>query len=248
MNNDIPPGAGSQLPSPFAAENRELMNQIITEVVSQVKQTSDAIEPAERVEKERKKISFIAVSAVKMNYILGAALLVAVSLNCVSTWFAIHPLREYFASDNGRIFPLIPMSQPYRKPGDVIQFAKDTLTRSFTMDFENYRQDLEDNRARYTRTGFKSYIDALQNAGILEIVRQKRMNMSITAGTGVLVKDGIENGVYFWSVEVPIQIKLTGQTSELPTQRFLATVRVERIDTLDSIEGIGAAQLVTKPL
>jgi intracellular multiplication protein IcmL len=54
--------------------------------------------------------------------------------------------------------------------------------------------------------------------------------------------------VYFWTIEIPIQIKLTGQISELPTQRFLATVRVERIDTLDSIEGIGAAQLVTKPL
>jgi intracellular multiplication protein IcmL len=248
MNNDTPLGAGSQLPSPFASENRALINQIISEVVSQVKQTSDAIEPAERVEKERKKISFIAVSSVKMNYILGTALLVSIGLNCVSTWFAVHPLREYFASDNGRIFPMIPMSQPYRKPGDVIQFAKDTLTRSFTMDFENYRQDLEDNRPRYTRLGFKSYIDALQNAGILELVRQKRMNMSITAGTGVLVKDGIENGVYFWSIEIPIQIRLTGQTSELPTQRFLATVRVERIDTLDSIEGIGAAQLVTKPL
>lgn len=248
MSNDTPPGAGSQLSSPFASENRELINQVISEVISQVKQTSDAIEPAERVEKERKKISFIAVSAVKMNYILGTGLLVALCLLCVTTWFAVHPLREYFASDNGRIFPMIPMSQPYRKPGDVIQFAKDTLTRSFTMDFENYRQDLEDNRPRYTRLGFKSYIDALQNAGILELVRQKRMNMSITAGTGVLVRDGIENGVYFWTIEIPIQIKLTGQISELPTQRFLATVRVERIDTLDSIEGIGAAQLVTKPL
>lgn len=248
MSNDIPQGFGPQFSSPFASENRELINHIISEVVSQVKQTSDAIEPAERVEKERRKVSFIAVSAVKMNYILGTGLLVALSLLCVTTWFAVHPLREYFASDNGRIFPMIPMSQPYRKPGDVIQFAKDTLTRSFTMDFENYRQDLEDNRSRYTRLGFKSYIDALQSAGILELVRQKRMNMSITAGTGVLVKDGIENGVYFWTIEVPIQIKLTGQLSELPTQRFLATVRVERIDTLDSIEGIGAAQLVTKPL
>ena len=57
MSNDTPLGAGSQLPSPFASENRALMNQIISEVISQVKQTSDAIEPAERVEKERKKIS-----------------------------------------------------------------------------------------------------------------------------------------------------------------------------------------------
>ncbi|AXQ50997.1 hypothetical protein DZC31_30250 (plasmid) [Stenotrophomonas rhizophila] len=248
MTTDHSSAPEPQASDQFSSENRAVINQVIAEVISKVRQTSDAIEPAERVEKERRKLSMIAVSSVKMNYILGGALLVSIGLNSVTTWFALHPVREYFASDNGRIFPMIPLSEPYRKPGDVIQYAKDTLTRSFTMDFENYRQDLEDNRVRYTRNGFKSYIDALQSAGILETVRQKRMNMSITAGTGVLVKDGIENGVYFWDIEVPVQIKLTGQTSELPAQRFLAKVRIERIDTLDSIEGIGAAQLVTKPL
>lgn len=72
--------------------------------------------------------------------------------------------------------------------------------------------------------------------------------MSITAGTGVLTKEGVENGVYVWYVEMPIEVKLSGQTSELPAQRFLATVRIERVSTLDSIEGIGVGQLVTKPL
>jgi intracellular multiplication protein IcmL len=74
------------------------------------------------------------------------------------------------------------------------------------------------------------------------------MNMSASASTGVLTKEGIEGGHYFWLIELPIEVKLAGQTSELPLQRFLTTVRVERVPTLDSIEGIGVGQIVTNPL
>ncbi|WP_321959367.1 DotI/IcmL/TraM family protein [Burkholderia cenocepacia] len=220
----------------------------LTELASQLHQTADAVEPAVRMEKDRKHVQFIAGSSVKLNFILATALLVSVVANGVLGWRAFNPDRQYFASDNGRIFPLIPMSQPYRKASDVIQYAKDTMNRSFTMDFLNWRQQLEDVRGNYTRDGFKSLIASLQASGVLTTVRDRRMNMSITAGTGVLTKEGVEDGVYVWYVEMPIEIKLSGQTSDMPSQRFLATVRIERVSTLDSIEGIGVGQTVTKPL
>ncbi|MDN7527693.1 DotI/IcmL/TraM family protein [Burkholderia orbicola] len=223
-------------------------NEQLAELAAELHQTADAIEPAVRMEKDRKHLQFIAGSAVKLNFILATALLVSVVANGVLGWRAFNPDRQYFASDNGRIFPLIPMSQPYRKAADVIQYAKDTMNRSFTMDFLNWRQQLEDVRGNYTRDGFKSFIASLQASGVLATVRDRRMNMSVTAGTGVLTKEGVENGVYVWYVEMPIEVKLSGQTSELPAQRFLATVRIERVSTLDSIEGIGVGQLVTKPL
>ena len=81
----------------------------------------------------------------------------------------------------------------------------------------------------------------------LASVRERRMNMSITTGTGVLVREGVENGVYTWYVEAPIEIKLAGQTTDMPSQRFKATVRIDRSSTLDNIEGIEAAQVITKP-
>ena len=217
-------------------------------VAARLHQTIDAIEPAVRMEKDRKHLQFIAGSAVKLNFILAVALVVSVIANGVLGWRAFNPDRQYFASDNGRIFPLIPMSQPYRKAADVIQYAKDTINRSFTMDFLNWHQQLEDVRGNYTRDGFKSFIASLQVSGVLATVRYRRMNMSITAGTGVLTKEGVEDGVYVWYVEMPIEVKLSGQTSELPAQGFLATVRIERVSTLDSIEGIGVGQMVTKPL
>ncbi|PXA07406.1 DotI/IcmL/TraM family protein, partial [Staphylococcus pseudintermedius] len=98
------------------------------------------------------------VRRVQKRGLIGVAIIVAVSnlvLACVcvvSVWFATHPVREYFASDNGRIFPMIPMSQPYRKASDVIAYAKETIDASFTLDFNNYRGQLENVRARHTQT------------------------------------------------------------------------------------------------
>ncbi|ALR07878.1 DotI/IcmL/TraM family protein (plasmid) [Xylella fastidiosa] len=220
----------------------------LEEIASQLYQTANAVEPVVRMEKDRKHLQLIVGSSIKLNLILAAALLVSVIANGILGWRAFNPDRQYFASDNGRLFPLIPMSQPYRKPADVIQYAKDTINRSFTLDFLNWRQQLEDIRGNYTRNGFNSFIASLQASGVLATVRDRRMNISITASTGVLTKEGVENGVYVWYVEMPIEVKLSGQTSDLPTQRFLATVRIERVTTLDSIEGIGVGQLVTKPL
>ncbi|MET3135467.1 intracellular multiplication protein IcmL [Oxalobacteraceae bacterium GrIS 1.11] len=242
---DMPniPECDPAVPAVAAIEGQDL-----DALLQKLHRTGNAIEPAVLAMKERKHIQSIAGASVKLNFIVLAGLLLSVASNLYLGWYATHPVREYFASDNGRIFPMIPLSRPYRKTADVIQYAKDTLNRSFTLDFLNFRQQLEDTRASYTKEGFKSFLDSLKASGVLDWVRERRMNMSISAGTGVLTKEGIESGRYVWLVELPIEVKLAGQTLELPPQRFLATVRVERIPTLDSIEGIGAAQLVTTPL
>lgn len=230
------------------AEPETAAESPLLQVTSRLHQTQNAIDPAVRMEKQRRHIQFIAGSSVKMNFILCVALILSVLLNAYLGWRATHPVREYFATDNGRMFPLIPMSQPYRKTADVIQFTRDNITRSFTLDFLNWRRQLEDLRAGYTRDGFQQYLENLERMGILDTVKDKRMNLSISAGTGVLTKEGVQGGGFFWQVELPIEVRLEGQTSRLPPQHFRAVARIERISTLDSIQGIGIASLVTAPL
>jgi len=226
----------------------EIVEGDLEAIMLRLHRNENALEPAVQASSERKHIQAIAGALAKLNFMVVVALLLSLAGNLYLGWCATHPEREYFATDNGRLFPLIPLSRPYRKTADVIQYAKDTVNRSFTLDFMNFRQQLEDTRAGYTKPGFKSFLDSLTASGVLASVRERRMNMSISSSTGVLTKEGIEDGHYVWFVELPIEVKLAGQTSELPAQRFLATVRVERVSTLDSIEGIGVGQIVTKPL
>lgn len=208
----------------------------------------DALAPALRQLEERKHVQAIAGAAVKMNFVLIAVVVALSVSNLYLGWQATHPDRQYFAADNGRFVPLIPQSRPYRKTADVIQYARDNVTRSFTMDFLNWRQQLEDVRPSYTREGFKSFLNALKESGVLDTVRDKRMNMSISAGTGVLTREGVDGGVYQWIVELPIEVRLEGQATRMPAQRFLTTIRIERVSTVDSVEGIGIGQLITSPL
>ncbi len=219
----------------------------LARLLAVMRKTSDAIDPAVRMLRRQRHLSSLTAAAVKLNLWLGTALALSLLLNAMLGWFATHPAREYFASDNGRIFPMIPMSQPYRKTADVIQFARDNLTRSLTLDFLNWREQLESVRAGYTRDGFRQFIHNLEDMGTLDTIKDKRMNLSTSAGTGVLVKEGLEDGVFFWLVELPIELRLEGQNQRLPAQRFRATVRVQRVSTLDSISGIATASVVTDP-
>lgn len=233
---------------PVEEEDMDIAKRDLEAILLRVHRTEDAIEPAVQTASERKHVQAIAGALVKLNFLVLIGLLLSLAGNLYLGWCATHPEREYFATDNGRLFPMIPLSRPYRKTADVIQYAKDTVNRSFTLDFLNFRQQLEDTRPSYTKAGFKSFLDSLKASGVLDSVRERRMNMSISSSTGVLTKEGVEGGHYVWFVELPIEVKLAGQTSELPAQRFLTTVRVERVSTLDSIEGIGVGQIVTKPL
>lgn len=186
-------------------------------------------------------------AAVKLNFVFAGLLFLFIIYSIFVTWFAVHPVREYFAADNGRIIKMIPLSEPHQKNQAVIQFVNDSLRESFSLDFVNYQKQLEDAREFYTDKGFSIFLEQLKKSGILNTVTEKRMNMYISTSTGVLKQKGINNGRYFWIVQIPVEIKLTGQTTELPPQRLIATVRVERVDVLDSVTGIAISQLVTKP-
>ncbi len=63
------------------------------------------------------------------------------------------------------------------------------------------------------------------------------MQVVTTTETGVLVKSEMVDGVYIRHIEVPIEIKLVGQTTDLQPKRFIAKVPVARIPTLDSVVG-----------
>lgn len=222
-------------------------DDLINEIREELKKTEYAVDPAVQMVKEKSRLSRMAISSVKLNFIFAIILLISVSGNIVLGWYAVHHERLYFAADNGRFSPLVPTTEPYRKPAEVIQYTKNCLNRSFSMDFLNWQQQLEDVRECYTTKGFKSYLNSLDKSGFLDTVENKRMNMTITTSTGVLAKEGEIDGVYIWIVEVPIEIRIVGQTKQIPAQKFLAIVRIERVSTADSIGGISVGQVITKP-
>ncbi|OWY39319.1 hypothetical protein CEK28_08870 [Xenophilus sp. AP218F] len=218
---------------------RDEVNQMLEEAVAKLHQTHDSIKPAVQMETQRRKFRFMSISAVRLNYILGLTLVIAVAGNVMGIWFAAHRVREYFAADRGRYMQLIPMSQPYRKSSDVLQFGKETLERSLMLDFVHWRQQLEDVRPRYTAKGYESVLKALNDSKLLDLVKSKqRMNLQANGGTAVLVGEAPVDGIYQWVIRMPIQVQAVGQTTEMAPMNFMATIEVERSTVLDNIEGV----------
>lgn len=229
------------------SHSRSQHNDQLMEIAEQLRQNADVMDPIDRHREDRANLGKLAGSLAKANLLLGYALAASLTVNVGAVWFAVHPIREYFAADGTRIIPLVPLSEPYVTSADAIQFARDTINRSLTINFQQYHQQLEDVRGAWTRAGFKQFLDQLGAAGYLESVKTKRMNMTVTAGTGVITREYLLNGVYIRDVELPIEIKLAGQTTEMQPQPFIAKVKVSRIDTLDSLDGIALDSVVIKP-
>ncbi len=224
------------------------MTPELRQAIAQVTQSADAVAPAVAAEKQRTKLLKWTGGILRSNYLLSASVFGLVVINSVSLYFSLNPVREYFAVDNGRLLPIVPLSAPYRTSPQVIQYVSSTLNEALALDFLNWRADQERVRGRFSKNGFASYLKALEDSGILDSVRKKRMNLTNSTFTGVITWEGLNEGVYTWIVQVPVELRLVGQNTELPTQRFLATVRVSRTSTLDSTEGIALEQIVTAPM
>lgn len=199
-------------------------------------------------EHSRQFVAKVASGVTKVSFVMGICLAGSIALNGYFAYQITNIKPEYFAStENGRIIPLIPLSEPVMSVADVIDFAQKSVRRSMTLDFLNFRSQLEDSRQYYTSDGFQSFIGSMSDSGILDTIRNGRYNMSTSTETGVLSRQGLIDGRRVYVVSFPIQVKLSGQTNEKPDQKFLATVRVERISTAIDTEGVAITQVVTEP-
>lgn len=196
----------------------------------------------------RKMVSQVASGITKTSFILSVALAGSIAVNGYLVWKVANLEPRYFAStDDGRIIPLIPLDEPTLSVADVIDFSQKATRRSMTLDFLNYRSQLEDSRHYFTDAGFDSFLGTMSESGILDSIRNGRFNMSASTDTGVLAQQGVLNGRRVYIINFPLTLKLSGQTTDRPDQRFMATVRVERISTAIDAQGVAITSIVTEP-
>lgn len=185
--------------------------------------------------------------AIAISVLLGYTVALSVTANTYLVWKLANVEKEYFGLDNGRIIPLVPLSAPYRAPKDVINFTRDGLANVFSLSWNNYQKELEGARNSFTTSGFESVLNELASKGYLEKIKNERMNLSSTFGTGVLVKQGVLNGQYIFVLEIPMTLRLAGSNTQYPELRLIARVTVTRIPTSISSDGIAISRVVTQP-
>lgn len=159
----------------------------------------------------------------------------------ISAWLIVwKPEPRYFAvQQDGSLVPMVALDRPWKSDAAVIDFAVRGVTAAHTLSFTNWRSELTDASAWFTREGFDSYLRALQDSGNLDLVQQNRLNSYAIANRAVIVQQGVyTDGTWRWNVQVPLTI-VYESASERSEQEILGTVIVRRVPTVENPEGIG---------
>lgn len=181
------------------------------------------------------------------NLVLGTALAVSVFGN---VWTHMHPPEPgFFATTaDGRIIPLVPISEPYVPQEVLLTWATQAVTQAYTFDHVHQKEQLSRMRELFTAQGFNSHRTALEDSGLWTTVAEHRLVTQVVAtAPPIVTNQGVLGHRYVWRLEVPIKISYQGASSVSSPQENLAEVLVVRVPTNELPRGYAIHQLVTRP-
>ena len=179
---------------------------------------------------------------------VASCLIGLIGLGLAAWTIRAKPEPRYFATrPGGELVQLIPLDRAHLADSQAVNFAVDAMTRAFSIDFANFRQELADLEPLFTDSGYDAFLSELSRSGTLDLIRGRRMTASAVANGGVVVAKGVAgDGRYVWRVE--IQMTVTYQSaSESQTEKTTLLVQVERVPTWQTDWGVAVSRVVGQP-
>lgn len=207
--------------------------------------TGAEYESAMKLQKERQLGTAFAHRCLTVATWEAVALVIALVVIGYLGWKVAHPPTKYFATERGEVVPLAPQDKPAFSQQDVADFGAKTLRDSFNLDFVHYKNQMTEAGDRYSQEGYKGYYTAITSSNLLTSVKDQRMNLSVDVGPGVIRSKGLLGEVFTWEFQYPVTLKLDGQQTGSPAQRFIFTVRIQRTSVDEKPRGLEVTQLIS---
>ena len=168
------------------------------------------------------------------NLVTAACLVMA-----VTSLVFFRPATYFSTSSTGQITPLVPLSQPTVTSAVVQRFAVNTITEALSLNFRQYRSQLNHVESNFTTDGFKSFLTQLEGTNWIKSIEAGYFTATaIELARPVLVSQGIgPDGRYGYVIEVPITLLLENQT-ERRKQELKTRIIVVRVPTAEKADGI----------
>lgn len=158
-------------------------------------------------------------------------------LSLLSAWSVIQvktPPQYIQLTEDGRIFPLTPLSKSNVNDGDMIRFASDTVKWINTYDYQNWRDQLQAQSQRFTEAGWKAYLTLLSSRDTITSVQNRKMVVTAKfTGPAQIEKQGAvaESNRYTWIVKVPVEVRYlpSDNSGQSLTQEGVVTLYIVRV-------------------
>lgn len=194
----------------------------------------------------------------RLHYVVRMVALLILGL--VVTLFGTYALinrapqfRYVLTDETGLIMPIVPLSQPNQTDEFVLKWTIDAVTRLYTFDYINYRDQFQDSKVNMTTTGWKYFEDAMSESNNWNsIIGNAFVTTAVPTGPGKLTKAGDMAGRYAWKIEFPMlisyrtSIKDVNGAQRAPSQQFNMTVVVVRQPEYLNPAGLGIRQMVAQ--
>lgn len=149
------------------------------------------------------------------------------------------PPPVYFASSmNGALFPEKPLDEPGIETNELLNWITEAMMESNTFNFVDSDTVINAASVYYTKEGFESFKNALNNAKIPETVIEKKYVLRATAQDAPqLLLEKPFAGRYMWKIKIPMLFKYQNVKSDF--NNFVEiTLIVMRVPTTQSANGV----------
>lgn len=183
----------------------------------------------------------------RMVFAFGLASLVSImSLSGNLAQYIMKPNPKYFAqTPDLRITELVALDQPYITQEGLVNWMAETVSRTLSLDFLHYRDTLMAVKDNYTDNSFNELIASLKSNGTIEMIKEKRLSASVSVEKApVITNSGVISGVMSWKLEFPLVVTYESSSGTNNAQHLVATVIVQRADTLTNPKGVVIKQLL----
>lgn len=155
------------------------------------------------------------------------------------------PQNKYFATtEDGRLVPLVSLSSANLSHPALISWSSQAVTDVMTFGFHDFRRRLQESSRYFTRDGWASFTEALDNSGLVDSVKNNRQVLTaVPLSAPIIRSEGVKDGRYQWEIEIPLRVNVQfGETSKVLSQTIRLTI--VRVSRLESPSGIGIQQWV----
>ncbi len=181
-----------------------------------------------------------------------ALLLLAFSVATNAVLLRDRDQYRYLMTDAiGDLMPLVPMSEANMGEDDVGRWATDAITRVYTFDFVNFRQQFTAAQQLLTGIGWEGFADSLRKSGnFVSITENGYVATAVPSGpvhvTSIGPAKGADGSVRFvWHVTLPMLI--TYRSSKQTTSMDVTVEStVVRMPEFVNRQGLGIRQLILR--
>jgi len=178
-----------------------------------------------------RRIAFLLVVSMVVNGCLG--------LVTAYAFFNQKPPQFIVSTEDGRLIPIAPLSQPVKSNPVIIAWANMAAAKINSLNFVDYKRQLQESSNFFTASGWRNYRASFLATGNLDyIIANKFVVEAVATGAPKITEQGLLDGRYTWRLSLQLLIKYQGAGGD-NTQAQTVTMMIRREDVSVNPSGIG---------